>query len=85
MYLQHSKLGTIRLQHPQRQGCVVREVGVIWAGTEEVKGDGEVKREHADGQVPAIQHGGHAAVQEDAGEVEREVPEQKCQKFPFYV
>lgn len=51
---------------------MVREVGVIWAGAEEVKGDGEVKREHADGHVPAIQHGGHAAVQEDTGEVGRE-------------
>lgn len=69
MYLWHSKLGAIGLQHPQRQGCVVREVGVIWAGAEEVKGDGEVKGEHADRHVPAIQHGGHAAVQEDAGEV----------------
>lgn len=62
---------------------MVREVGVIWTGAEEVKGDGDVKREHANGHVPAIQHRGHAAVQEDAGEVEREVQEQKCQLFIY--
>lgn len=66
-YLLHSEPGAVGLQHTQRHGCVVREVGVVWAGTEEVKGDGEVKREHAHRQVPALQHGGQAAVQEDAG------------------
>lgn len=72
-YLLHSQLSAIGLQHPQRQGSVVREVGVIWAGAEEVKGGGDVKREHADRHVPAVQHGRHTAVQEDAGEVVREV------------
>lgn len=83
VYLLHSQLGAIGLQHPQGQGSVVREVGVIWAGTEQVKCDGDVKREHADRHVPAIQHGGHTAVQEDAGEVEREVWEPKCQNSTF--
>lgn len=65
MYLYCNKLGTIGLQHPQRQGSVVREIGVIWSGTKEVKDDGDVKREHRDGQVPAIQHRRQTTVQED--------------------
>lgn len=67
MYLQYSKLGAIGLPQPQRQGSVVREVGVIWAGTEEVEGDGDVKGKHADRHVPAIHHRGQTAVEEDAG------------------
>lgn len=46
----------------------MREIGVVWSGTDQVEDNNDVEGKHTDGQVPAVEQWGHTGIHKDTGD-----------------